>query len=620
MTCFSLRSAALVLLAAAALACTRGEEANDGAAPAERAVAALGADARVADALVVDFKDGTTKADFDAWEKVWGVDLEFNSIVGEKSGVTIAVNVDNLEAALSEIRKHPAVEFAEPQYRYRIPPASRGALSEPVSPSERGAAFPNDPLYEKQWNLKAIDLESAWKRSTGKGVIVAVIDTGIAYETKGDFVQVKDLAGASFAEGYDFVNDNGTPHDDHGHGTHVAGTIAQVTNNGEGVAGIAYEATLMPIKVLDSFGFGNSADIADAIRWAADHDADVINMSLGGGGHSSVMASAIDYARKKGVTVICAAGNGGTGRVEFPAAYPGSVAVSAVGPDGNLAFYSSYGKELDLAAPGGNLQLGPESGILQNTISPTDIRESVYEFYQGTSMATPHVAGVAALLYAVGAKGPDEVEKALFEGAKKVEGQDAWNEKFGHGVLNAHASLNALGKGPLGINWKPLLIALGLLALVLLTLGRKQRPGYLNILFTPTFLLPLVLATVGFFVVRLFGSSGGASSNALMQAAELPMPDWRDILFGRGKTANPLFYSALIPTVLSLLAIGMKGLRPLIAGLSVGFAGFLAYAAWSKAPALAWMPFEFLAVPWLIVNALVCLFITRAMLKKDVPA
>ncbi|MBX5484214.1 MAG: S8 family serine peptidase [Myxococcaceae bacterium] len=614
MSRLALRTAAATATLGLLVACHPGEPPGGAAASFQTP----SAEDVVPGAIVVDFRDGTTRADFDAWEKQWNIDLEFNSIEGEQSGITVAVNVQDVDKVLAEIRKNPAVESAEPELRFRIPPNEAGLeLTEARGPGTAG--FPNDPLYPKQWNLKAIDAEKAWKRSTGKGVIVAVLDTGIAYETRGDFVQVPDLKGASFVEGYDFVNDTNEPHDDHGHGTHVAGTIAQVTHNSEGVAGVAYEATLMPVKVLDAFGYGTSADIADAIRWAADHGADVINLSLGGGGYSQAMASAIDYARKQGATVVCAAGNGGTGRVEFPAAYPGAVAVSAIGPDGKLAFYSSWGKELDIAAPGGNKQLGDEGGILQNTISARDLRTPVYAFYQGTSMATPHVSGVAALLYAAGAKGPDQVEKALFEGARKVDGQQGWNEKYGHGVVNAEGALEALGTGWLGVNWKPLLTALVLLVGVLLTLGRKQRPGYLNILFTPTFLIPLVLGTVGFFVVRLF-THGASSTNGLVQAAALPIPDWKDVLFGRGRLANPLFYSALIPLVLSMLAVAIKRLRPVIGGLALGFAGFLAYAAWSKAPAIAWLPFDFLAVPWLVVNAAICLFITRAMLRKEVAA
>jgi serine protease len=569
--------------------------------PANRAPTSAGdvgaASEQVPGAIVVDFRDGTSKESFDAWEKEWGIDLEFNSIEGEESGITIATGVDRVDAVLARVRQNPEVEAAEPLYLYEM------------------SFVPNDPDYPKQWNLKLIDAEAAWDRSRGKGVIVAVLDTGIAWEDADEFVRVPDLKGARFAKGYDFVNDDEGAHDDHGHGTHVAGTVAQVTNNREGVAGVAFEATLMPVKVLDHFGRGTAADIADGIRWAADHGAKVLNLSLGGPLRSEVMARAVEHARKKGATVVCAAGNTGMGRVAYPAAYPGAVAVSAVGPSGKLAPYSSWGKEIALAAPGGDKRERREDGVLQNTLDLTDFRRPVYEFYQGTSMAAPHVSGVAALLYAAGASDPDEVEKALFAGARRVEGQKGRTEQYGHGLLNAKGALAALGAGPLGVDWNPFLTALVMLAVVLLTLRPRLRPGYFNALIRPTFLIPLVLATVGLFFLRSSGTGGSASE--VLDALSLPIPDWQRIIFGRGRLANPLFYSALVPLVLSLVAIKAKGLRPLIAGLSLGFAAFLAYAAWAKAPALSYLPFTFLAIPWLLTNALLCLVVSRAMLKRE---
>jgi serine protease len=591
----TLANAVVALAVVATAACSSEREAP---ASAETAPVLELAEAEVvAGGIVVDFKDGTTEAEFDSWESDWGVDLELNSVESADDALTVAVGVDDVDGALARIRRNPNVESAEPLMLYR------------------SSYVPNDPEYGKQWNLKMIDMPKAWDSTRGKGVVVAVLDTGIAYEDYDDFKQVPDLKGVKFVKGYDFVNDDEHANDDHGHGTHVAGTIAQATNNGEGVAGVAFEATLMPVKVLNHFGSGTSADIADAIRFAADKGAKVINMSLGGGGHSQTMASAVEYARKKGVTVVAAAGNAGRPRVEYPAAYPGAVAVAAVGPEGTRAPYSSYGKELDIAAPGGDKRKGDQGGILQNTIDPRDPSRSVYAAYQGTSMATPHVAAVAALLYAAGASGPDEVEKALYAGAKRVNGQERTDE-YGHGLLNAQASLEALGVGG-GTQWPSLWWAVAMLAFVLLTLGRGARPGFLNILFKPSFLVPLVLSTVGVFFARSwFGGADGAAGD-VVNAVSLPIPDWEKIIFGRGKLANPLFYSALIPMILSFFAIKFTGLRPAIGGLAIGFAGFLAYGAWAKAPALSWMPFTFLAMPWLVVNTLICLFIARAMLKKD---
>lgn len=608
-----LAKAVLALVAASLAACSSSSSAQQPAAP--EAVAEQAEATPVPGAIVVDFKDGTTEAQFDEWEDGWAVDLEFNSEQGRRTGVTLATEVADVQAALERIRQHPAVESAEPLYAYSVPPQPRMLLgSEPLGSGQDSEGFkPNDPDYPKQWNLRMINMPHAWQMSRGRGVVVAVLDTGVAYEDHDDFVQVPDLKGIKFTKGYDFVNDDEHANDDHGHGTHVAGTIAQATNNGEGVAGVAFEATVMPVKVLNHFGSGHTADIAEAIRFAADNGAQVINMSLGGGMYSSVMASAVEYARNKGVTVVAAAGNTGHGRVQYPAAYPGAIAVSSVGPSGKLAPYSSYGKELDIAAPGGDKRQGEQGGILQNTIDPRDPSKSVYAAYQGTSMAAPHVAAVAALLYARGASSPEQVEKALYAGARRVEGQE-WSEQYGHGLLDAEASLRALG---VGTRWASLWWALGLLALVLLTLRGRERPGFLNVLFNPTFFIPLVLATVGVFFARWLFSSATGVAGDVVDTAMLPLPDWQRIIFGRGRLAHPAFYSALIPLVASLLAIKFKDWRPVVGGLALGFAGMLAYSAWSGTPAIAWMPFKLLAMPWLVTNALVCLFIARSMIRRE---
>ena len=552
--------------------------------------------ARVPGRIVVDFRDGTPAEVVAARAAEWGIALRFNSLVGPDDGVTLGEGVADVDALLASIRGSPDVEAAEPLLTYQAQ-----------------AWTPNDPDYPKQWNLRLIGMPDAWELSRGKGVVVAVLDTGVAFETRGPFVRVPDLKNVRFAPGYDFVHDTEHPNDDNGHGTHVAGTIAQATNNGEGVAGIAFEATLMPVKVLDASGTGTSADIADGIRWSVDHGARVLNLSLGGFGYSRVIENAVAYARSKGAVVVAAAGNHGAGTVAYPAAYGGVVGVGAVGPDGTRAPYSAWGDQLDLLAPGGDKRRGEEGGILQATLARGSPGTPVYASYQGTSMATPHVAGVAALLFAAGARTPEQVERALYEGAS---GSGGWSRERGHGLLDAAGALRALGAAP-RIDWQPLAASAAILILLLLSLNPRYRPGgALNVLLDPKLLLPLLLSSVGFFVVRIIWQRWVGTPTAVVEGLSLPLPDWERIVFGRGRLAHPFFYSALIPLLLALPAMAWRSFRPVAAGIALGFAGFLAYAAWTRAPGLSWLPFHFLALPWLAGNALVAALLARALLIR----
>lgn len=391
--------------------------------------------------LLIDMHDTTAPDDVRNLELLIGTPMKLNSIHAMDERFFIAsVPTKMLGALFPLLQKHPAVEHADINWHVR-------AL-------ETGWTAPNDPMYEQQWNMHMVNAERAWASTLGEGVIVAVIDTGVAFENHEGFVQVEDLDGTSFVAGYDFVNDDECANDDHGHGTHVAGTIAQVTNNGVGVAGLAPKATIMPLKVLGATGGGTTADIADAIRFAADKGANVINMSLGGGGYSATLEAAVAYARSKGVVVVCAAGNSGRGVVEYPAAYAASFAVSAVGPDRSLAFYSSWGPEIDIAAPGGDTRDGAEGGILQNTIRASQLTApDAYLAFQGTSMATPHVAAAAALLFAsIDEATPDQVELVLKETAQEA-GPRGWDDHFGHGILDAGAAVE-LASGSVTITAK----------------------------------------------------------------------------------------------------------------------------------------------------------------------
>ncbi len=409
--------------------------------------------------ILLDFKDNVTVEQIQAFDNKYHVVTHANSEYSavDKFQVTEFMPDVLINPLINLMASDPLLENIEPMAIYSIP--ENEAVEVPVDLGVIQGNFPNDPKYKYQWHMDQIHMQEAWKVNQGNGAIVAVIDTGVAYENYKDpktgqqFIQVEDLKGTCFVPGYDFVNKDSHPNDDHAHGTHVAGTIAQATNNGVGVTGIAYQACIMPLKVLSAQGGGTTDDIAESIRWAADHGANVINMSLGGPFPSGVMKDACDYARSKGVTIIAAAGNNGWRKVGYPAAYEGVVAVSATNLDDKLAFYSNYGDDIDISAPGGDAREdknkdGVPDGVVQNTIKVGDPTKADYFPFMGTSMASPHVAGVAALIVSMGIKNPAEVEKVLFESADRKPAENdgvprgtKWDEKYGFGRLDARAAV-----------------------------------------------------------------------------------------------------------------------------------------------------------------------------------
>lgn len=348
------------------------------------------------------------------------------------------ISGESIDALLARFRNDDSVEYAEPNYiAYAF-------------------VVPNDTYYYPyQWNFDnsvsgGVDAEEAWDITNGSGVIVAVIDTGVAYEDYGRYYKAPDLENTEFVPGYDFVNNDSHPNDDEAHGTHVTGTIAQSTNNGQGTAGLAYGAFIMPIKVLDSRGSGSYADVAEGIRFAADNGAKVINLSLGGSVGTSYLEEAVAYAYNKGVTIVAASGNGSSGSVSYPAAYDNYViAVGATRYDETRASYSNYGSALDIMAPGGDINVdqngdGYGDGILQQTFGRRTNSWGYY-FYQGTSMATPHVAAAAAMVIASGiATSPDDVRNVLQNSAKDL-GSPGRDNTYGYGLLNIAAALGSAG-------------------------------------------------------------------------------------------------------------------------------------------------------------------------------
>jgi serine protease len=283
-----------------------------------------------------------------------------------------------------------------------------------------------DTYRSLQWDLPKIRVADGWQRSTGAGVTVAVIDTGVE-------ASHPDLAG-HVLPGKDYVaGTEGVSSDPNGHGTHVSGTIAAVTGNGVGVAGIAPDTKILPVRVLGANGSGVMSDTASGIIWAADHGANVINMSLGSSGQLGAVTNAIAYARSKGVTVVAAAGNEREkgSPTSYPAADPGVIAVAATDSADAVATFSNRGSYVDVAAPGVNIA------------STVPVANGSYAYYSGTSMAAPHVAAVAALLKAYNpALTPDGIEQALESSAVDL-GTAGKDVDFGYGRIDVVAALTA---------------------------------------------------------------------------------------------------------------------------------------------------------------------------------
>ncbi len=289
----------------------------------------------------------------------------------------------------------------------------------------RISADPNDPRYDEQWHLPSVSAPRAWDLTTGSsGVTIAVVDTGVDY----NHPDLKDKCVA----GYNFVDRSSDPMDDHGHGTHVAGIAAAVGNNSTGVAGVDWKARVLPVKVLNAQGAGYDSDVAEGIRYAADHGAKVINLSLGSPDYSYTLAEAVNYAWNKGALVVAASGNNGSS-VNYPAAFDRVVAVGALDSNDSIAYFSNRGPELDLTAPG---------------VSILSTIPGSYGKMSGTSMASPVVAGCASLLLAANpGYTPAQVKEALESGAVDL-GATGFDELYGHGKVDAFAALTGSAPRP----------------------------------------------------------------------------------------------------------------------------------------------------------------------------
>lgn len=603
------------LLAFAGLLAAQHRPASNGVAAADLPALSI-AEAEASDAAtgallldLVEPADGEGGSEAELAALVAELGLEFEvAPAGFYSEGEHLFRVTGDEAALTalqaRLKGHPLVEVVEPELEFSlldneepIPFIAAPGEELDASKRQRERFTPDDPWFSRQWHMEMVHTPEAWKLTSGKGAIVAVIDTGVAWkDLPGVAKQVPDLAGTAFTKGETFVSGalkDGL--DDHLHGTHVAGTIAQTTHNALGVAGVAFESTIMPLKVLGGDGRGSVPGIANAIRYAADHGAQVINMSLGGPLPSAVLGKAVAYAHDKGVTVVCAAGNEKRSRVGYPAAHDGAVAVAAVDGTGLRSWYSNWGKDLDVSAPGGDTRAdrngdGFPDGVLQNTILLQNPMHSDYMWLQGTSMASPHVAGVAALVVSRGITNPDEVEQILKRTAKHPNSVE-WDKEYGAGVVDALAAVDASAESyaPERAGLAGLLGLLGLTSLGAAGLATRRAR-----------------VAAGVSMIAGAGLAAGALGCAPL-AYSLAGATGSVAAFG-----SPLVLSALVPVLLTLLLLGVRPLRSLLVGLNLGYAAMLLHGAIVLPTLVSGLP----GGPgvdrlWLAANAVLALALAR---------
>ena len=308
----------------------------------------------------------------------------------------------NVPQTLTQVINCPGVAYAEPNYIVYA-----------------DDTIPNDPNFGNEYGLVNIRAPQGWDLSTGSSTVtIAIIDTGVD-------LSHPDLAG-KIVGGYDFVNNDSVAQDDNGHGTHVAGIAAAISNNHSGIAGVSWGARIMPIKALNALANGSYANVAAGIVLATDQGAQIINLSLGGGSPSLILQDAVDYALSKGVILVASVGNSGNTSILYPAKYPQVIAVGAVDSTNNRAGTSNYGPELDMVAPGVSIYSSVIGG---------------YDYKSGTSMAAPFVSGLAAILRGYSADySPDTIAWAIQSTALDL-GAPGWDEFYGFGLIQVDRAI-----------------------------------------------------------------------------------------------------------------------------------------------------------------------------------
>ncbi|WP_455370096.1 S8 family serine peptidase, partial [[Eubacterium] cellulosolvens] len=335
--------------------------------------------------------------------QIFDPDTEIQKKNEKMKTVKVKILEKNRDKFLEKIRKQQNVVWAEPNHIIEV------------------EMTPNDPAWGQQWGPQKISVNEAWNLEQGnQEILVAIIDTGICYNHP-------DLASNYVSGGYDWVNDDSDPMDDHGHGTHCAGIVAATINNAQGIAGLA-QVKIMAEKFLGSTGYGSSWDAAQAIIHAIDIGKTISNHiilsnSWGSSGSSNAVQEAMEYAYQNGALITAAAGNDASNAAFYPASYPEVISVSATDSNDNLASFSNYGNHIEISAPGVSIY----STHLDNG----------YKSLSGTSMATPHVSGVAALVWSRFSDYNRDLVRILLQNAADDLGQAGWDQYYGYGRLNA---------------------------------------------------------------------------------------------------------------------------------------------------------------------------------------